>query len=83
MDMTNTLCSHQLSLQAMYSGHYTTSIDCCKNINNGSKVNVNTKNASIAYVVIHQLITHGLERRRWDFSHSHRAGTSFYPIRRR
>ena len=71
IDMTVVLGLHKLSLQAtidphgpsMYSGHYTTSINCYKKTFhcNDSKITefdmIDTKNSSIAYVVMHQLIT--------------------------
>ena len=71
MDMTVVLGLHKFSLQAtidhhgpsMYSGHYTTSINCCKRIFycNDSKITefetIDTKNSTTAYVVMYKLIT--------------------------
>ena len=71
MDMTVVFGLHQFSLQAtidhrgpsMYSGHYTSSINCCKSTfyRNDSKFTefemINTKNYFIAYVVMYKLIT--------------------------
>ena len=71
MDMTIVLGLHKFSLQAtldhhgpsMYSGHYTTSINCCKRkfYCNDSKITefetIDTKNSSTAYVVMYNLIT--------------------------
>ena len=61
---------HQFNLQAtidhqrptMYSGHYTTAINCCKKIYcNDSKIAefkiIDTKNSSTAYVEVYELIT--------------------------
>ena len=70
MDMTVVLGLHKSSLQAtidnhgpsMYSGHYTTSINCCKNIllqrqQNYEIWNVWYQNSSTAYVAMYELIT--------------------------
>ena len=71
MDMTVELGLHKFSLQAtidhhgpsMYSGHYTTSINCCKKkiYCNDSKITkfemMDTKNTSTAYAVMYKLIT--------------------------
>ena len=71
MDMTVVFGHHKFSLQAtiahhgpsMYSGHYTTSINCCKKafFCNDSKITefviIDTKNSSTAYVVMYELIT--------------------------
>ena len=71
MDMTVVLGYHKFSLQAtidhhgpsIYSGHYTTSVNCCNrtfycNDNKITEFNmINTKNSSTAYVVIYKLIT--------------------------
>ena len=61
---------HKLSLQATidhqgpsrYSGHYTASINCCKNILLQRQQimefeMIDTKNSSTAYVVMYKLIT--------------------------
>ena len=70
MHMTVVLGLHKFSLQAtidhdgpsMYSGHHTTSINCCKKTFycNDSKITefemIDTKNSSTAYVVMYKLI---------------------------
>ena len=71
MDMTVVLGYHKFSLQAtidhhgpsIYSGHYTTSVNCCNRTFycNDNKITefdmIITKNSSTAYVVIYKLIT--------------------------
>ena len=71
MDMTVVLGYHKFSLQAtidhhgpsIYSGHYTTSVNCCNRTFycSDNKITefdmINTKNSSTAYVVIYKLIT--------------------------
>ena len=70
LDMTVVLDLHKFSLQAtidrhgpsMYSGHHTTSINCCKTFYcNDSKIMnfemIDTKNSPTAYVVLYEFIT--------------------------
>ena len=71
MDMTVVLDLHKFSLQAtvdhhgpsMYSGHYTASINYCKNHSIATIVKItefkaiDAKNSSTAYVVMYKLIT--------------------------
>ena len=51
------------SYTSIYSGHYTTSVNCCNRTFycNDNKITefdmINTKNSSTAYVVIYKLIT--------------------------
>ena len=78
MDMTVVIGLHKFSLQAtinhhessMYSGLYTTFINCCKKLYcNDSKITefemIDTKNSSTDYMVMHNLIT-------WLFSDCNR-----------
>ena len=71
IDMTVVLGLHKFSLQvtiahhgpSMYSGHYTTSINCCKRAFycDDNKITefeiIDTENSSTAYVVMYKLIT--------------------------
>ena len=67
LDHKNTCCrggnEETLIILSIYSGHYTTSVNCCNRTFycNDNKITefgmINTKNSSTAYVVIYKLIT--------------------------
>ena len=85
MDMTIMLGLHKFSLYAtipsLYSGHYTSSANCCKKFYcNSSKITefeiIDINNSSTAYVKMYEIITYWVLDRGRGYNYPHGAGTS-------